>query len=681
MGTDKHRSPSQNIIGLISPTNCPRATPGFKVMDPTKPTEIPERPKEATPVEPAATGEPKQSKAAAKKEAKKAAKQLAKKEAGPKAPKENKPKAPKEAKEVSEPRDPLAMFKVGFLNDVYNERPISETVPKIRTRFPPEPNGFLHIGHSKAIAVNFGFAKYHGGECILRFDDTNPEGEEERYYDAIRDIVSWLGFKPVRETHASDNFDRLYELSEELIKRDGAYVCHCTQAEVRAQRGETAPGQRGGQRFACSHRTRPIEESLAEFRAMRDGKYNAGEAALRLKQDIEDPNPQMWDLFAWRIPEGGKPHIRASKYRMFPTYDMAHGVCDSIEGITHSLCTTEFELSRVSYEWLNNKLDIYRPMQREYGRLNITGTVLSKRKIIKLVKEGHVRDWDDPRLYTLIALRRRGVPPGAILSFVNELGVTKAVTNVQMQKFDQSVRTFLETTVPRLMVVTEPLKVVIDDLPDDHEEMCEVPFSKETSFGTHTVPFTKTVYIERSDFREVDSADYFRLAPGKTVGLLKVPYPITATSFEKDSNGVITCVRAKYEKPAEGEKPIRPKTFIHWVAESPKHGSPIRAEIRAFDRLFKSDDPSAHPDGFLADINPDSEQIFHGAMIETGFNEISRSAPWPKEAAEAGDLEANKHSIRFQGMRIAYFAVDRESTADKIVLNRIVTLKDTQGKN
>lgn len=319
-------------------------------------------------------------------------------------------------------------------------------------------------------------------------------------------------------------------------------------------------------------------------------------------------------------------------------------------------------------------------MQREYGRLNLTGTVLSKRKIIQLVKEGHVRDWDDPRLYTLIALRRRGVPPGAILSFVNELGVTKAVTNVQVHKFEQSVRQYLETTVPRLMVVLEPLKVVIDNLPDDHEEMCEVPFSKDPSFGTHTVPFTKTVYIERSDFSEIDSSDYFRLAPGKTVGLLKVPFPITATTFETDpATGTVTVVHARYEKPNPGEDPIRPKTFIHWIADSPKHHSPIRAEIRAFNQLFKSEDPSAHPKGFLADINPDSEEIYQG-MVETGFEEIRRSAPWPKVAAEEGDVEANKHSIRFQGMRVAYFAVDRESSEEKVVLNRIVTLKDTQGK-
>ncbi|KAJ5585165.1 uncharacterized protein N7459_004965 [Penicillium hispanicum] len=642
-------------------------------MDPAKPTELPERPKEA-----AAKAQP----PSQPKKEKKEKKEKEKKEKKPKPPKDNQPKPKKAPKEPAAPRDPDAMFKVGFLSDVYEEKPLSDTVPKIRTRFPPEPNGFLHIGHSKAIAVNFGFARYRGGECILRFDDTNPEGEEERYYNAIRDIVTWLGFTPVRETCASDNFDKLYELAEDLIKRDGAYVCHCTKAEIKAQRGEGEGGQRGGERFACSHRTRPIDESLAEFRAMRDGKYKAGEAALRMKQDLADPNPQMWDVFAWRIMENDKQHHRTGgKWKVYPTYDFAHCLCDSIEGISHSLCTTEFELSRVSYNWLCDKLDVYRPMQREYGRLNITGTVLSKRKIIQLVKEGHVRDWDDPRLYTLIALRRRGIPPGAILSFVNDIGVTKNVTNVQVTKFEQIVRQFLETTVPRLMVVLEPLKVVIDDLPDDHEELVEVPFSKDPAFGTHTIPFTKTVYIEQSDFREVDSADYFRLAPGKTVGLLKVPYPITATSFDKDPvTGAVTCVHAKYEKPEEGAAPKKPKTFIHWVGESPRHKSPIRAEIRAFNPLFKSEDPSAHPGGFLADINPESEQIYSGAMLETGFEEISRTAPWPKEAAEAGDVSANKHSIRFQGMRVAYFAVDRESTPEKVILNRIVTLKDTQGK-
>ncbi|EEP75375.1 glutaminyl-tRNA synthetase [Uncinocarpus reesii 1704] len=591
-------------------------------------------------------------------------------------------------------QDPEFMFKVGFLADVYQERPISDKIPKIVTRFPPEPNGFLHIGHSKAIAVNFGFAKYHGGDCILRFDDTNPEGEEEKYYKAIEDIIHWLGFKPFRVTAASDNFEKLYQLAEDLIRRDGAYVCHCTKAEIKSQRGEGT----GGERFACSHRTRPIEESLTEFRAMRDGKYKPGEAALRMKQDIENPNPQMWDLFAWRILDHEhKAHFRTgSNWKVYPTYDFAHPLCDSIEDISHSLCTTEFELSRESYEWLCDKLEVYKPMQREYGRLNITGTVLSKRKIIELVKKGYVRGWDDPRLFTLIALRRRGFPPGAILSFVNQLGVTKAKINVQVVKLEQTVRQYLETTVPRLMLVVEPLKVIIDDLPDDYVEMVEVPYSKDPSFGSRKVPFTKVVYIEKSDFREVDSPDYFRLAPGKTVGLMKAPFPITATSFEKDpETGEIACVHAKYEKPSEGSPAKKAKTYIHWVGESPAHNSPKNVEVRTFNQLFKSEDPSAHPEGFLADINPDSEQIFQNAYIETGFEEICRTAPWPKEKnKESGEGEGESkqkedndststepYSIRFQGMRMGYFTVDKDSTPDATVLNRIVTLKDSAGKS
>ena len=388
---------------------------------------------------------------------------------------------------------------------------------------------------------------------------------------------------------------------------------------------------------------------MREFRAMRDGKYKPGEAALRMKQNIEDGNPQMWDLFAYRIPAKKKdeedeedeeelremgtnetgadgaesdevqyagPHYRTGdKWKIYPTYDFTHCLCDSFESITHSLCTTEFELSRVSYDWLNDKLDVYRPMQREYvfrltlytkrlmrftryGRLNVSGTILSKRKIHELVKKKYVRARDDPRLYTLPALRRRGVPPGAILSFVNELGVTKAVTNIEVKRFETSVRRYLEVTVPRLMLVLDPVKVVIDNLPDDHMEMVELPFSKDPAMGVHTVPFTKNVYIERSDFREVDSPDYFRLAPGKTVGLMKAPFPITATSVEKDpATGDVTLIHATYEKPADGSSaaPKKPKSFIHWVASSPTHRSPIKAEVRLINPLFKSDNPAAHP--------------------------------------------------------------------------------------
>lgn len=543
-----------------------------------------------------------------------------------------------------------------------------------------------------------------------------------------------------------------------------AYSKRATESDIVDQRG----GKKGEKpRYACSHRNRPTSESMQEFRAMRDGKYKPGEAALRMKQDLEDGNPQMWDLFAYRIPakkadeeeeedeeelrendtrqtgpngaesdevQYAGPHYRTGdKWKIYPTYDFTHCLCDSFEGITHSLCTTEFELSRVSYDWLNNELDVYRPMQREYvcslctyekilmrfiryGRLNVSGTILSKRKIHELVKKKYVRARDDPRLYTLPALRRRGVPPGAILAFVNELGVTKAVTNIEVKRFETSVRRYLEVTVPRLMLVLDPVKVVIDNLPDDHMEMVELPFSKDPAMGSHTIPFTKIVYIERSDFREVDSPDYFRLAPGKTVGLMKAPFPITATSFEKDpSTGDVSLIHATYEKPADdaaGSAPKKPKSFIHWVASSPQHHSPIRAEVRIINPLFKSDNPAAHPEGFLKDVNPDSEHIFANALIETGFEEIRRRAPWPAEAGEKAVAEeaktneehastmpavdkpsggggadhvkkvaAGPETVRFQGMRMGYFCVDKESGPERVVLNRIVSLKEDTGKD
>ena len=295
-----------------------------------------------------------------------------------------------------------------------------------------------------------------------------------------------------------------------------------------------------------------------------------------------------------------------------------------------------------------------------------------------------VRGWDDPRLYTLIALRRRGIPPGAILSFVNELGVTTAVTSIQTARLDQTVRRYLETTVPRLMVVLDPVKVVIHNLPDDYVEEVELPFGKDPAVGSHKVPFTNTVYIERSDFREIDSKDYFRLAPGKSVGLMKVPYPITATSFEKDgSNGLVTLINAKYEKPEEGApSPKKPKTYLHWVAVSLRHSSPTPAEVRCFNPLFKSDNPDSVPGGFLQDINPNSEEIYPNALVETGLSEVRNRAPWPQEEGEKGvaNKDAGYETVRFQGMRVAYFAMDSDSKEGKVVLNRIVSLKEDAGK-
>ncbi|PQE28733.1 hypothetical protein CJF32_00003947 [Rutstroemia sp. NJR-2017a WRK4] len=588
------------------------------------------------------------------KRAKKAAQAKAKSDAPPKEASSN----PKSKSEDAKPAESTNIFSQGFLAEVYKERPMKP----VYTRFPPEPNGYLHIGHAKAIAVNFGFARHHGGECYLRFDDTNPEAEEEKYFTAIKEMVEWLGFKPYQITYSSDNFDKLYEKAEELIKLDGAYVCHCGDAEIKAQRG----GEARGPRFRCEHVNQSVEENLKKFRAMRDGEYKPREAFLRMKQNIEDGNPQMWDLAAYRVLDA-EHHRTGAKWKIYPTYDFTHCLCDSFENITHSLCTTEFILSRVSYEWLNRTLKVYEPMQREYGRLSITGTVLSKRKLKKLVDEKYVRGWNDPRLYTLIGIKRRGVPPGAILEFINELGVTTAPTNIQLARFDQTVRRYLELTVPRLMMVLDPIPVVIEDA----EEMeLDIPFSpKVPAMGTHKVKLTKTVYIERSDFREEDSKDYFRLAPGKSVGLLQIPYPVKAVSFSKDGDKV-TEIRAVYDK--EGKKP---KTYIHWVAEGSRN-----VEVRIFNSLFKSEKPDDAEGGFLNDINPNSEEIWPNAMIESGFDEVRKRAPWPEAAGESELGKGGPESVRFQAMRVAYMAMDSDSTDDKVVLNRIVSLKEDAGK-
>lgn len=412
---------------------------------------------------------------------------------------------------------------------------------------------------------------------------------------------------------------------------------------------------------------------------MRDGFYKPKEAMLRMKQDLEDGNPQMWDLTAYRILDASH-HRTGDKWKIYPTYDFTHCLVDSFENITHSLCTTEFINSRQSYDWLCDVLDIYRPQQNEYGRLNIQGTVLSKRKIAKLVTNGIVRGWDDPRLFTLVAVRRRGVPPGAVLAFVNNLGVTTSATNIQAARFDQSVRGYLEQTVPRLMMILDPITVEIENLPEDHIEWVTVPFKQgDAKMGDHKIPFTKRILIDRSDFREVDSPDYFRLAPGKSVGLFKATYPITATRFEKDeATGKITKVYAKYDNESPTFK--KPKAYISWVASSPEHNSPIPVTVRLFNRLFKSDDPNTNPEGFLADVNPDSEQVLENAVIETGFEEVRRRAPWPEKEGEGKGM-GGPESCRFQAMRVGYFAIDSDTTEERVVLNRIVTLKEDAGKN
>lgn len=417
---------------------------------------------------------------------------------------------------------------------------------------------------------------------------------------------------------------------------------------------------------------------------MRDGKYKPKEVFLRMKMSLlESGNPYMWDMAAYRITETHHHHRTSDEWLIYPTYDFTHCLCDSFEQITHSLCTTEFRTARESYDWLVDELKEHLPavpQQREYGRLNVTGTVLSKRKIAKLVEDKIVRGWDDPRLYTIISLRRRGIPPGAIRAFVAELGVSDNLTIIQVVRLETVVRKYLEISVPRLMLVLDPVRVIIDDLPEDHCEDITLGFMRgESTMGSHTVPFTRNVFIDRSDFREQDSDDFFRLAPGKPVGLLNVPYPIEATTFTKDpSSGKVTEIHARYLRPAQGEKPIKPKAFIQWVCESAAHSSPVKATVRIFNPLFKGDNPDAAPGGFMSDLNENSEEIYPDAVMEVGFHEVKRRAPWPK------DHVANPHpgpwDVRFQGMRVAYFALDTESTDDNIVLNKIVSLKEDSGK-
>jgi glutaminyl-tRNA synthetase len=459
------------------------------------------------------------------------------------------------------------------------------------------------------------------------------------------------------------------------------------------QRG--GPDNRG-KRYACAHRTRPIEESIAEFRAMRDGKYQAGEAFLRMKQKQDDPsegNPQMWDLPAYRVVKENHHHRTGDKWRIYPTYDFTHCIVDALEGVTHSLCTVEFRQSRVSYDWLLNKLDMKTPgtdekgpMQREFGRLSVGGTILSKRRILQLVEGTNVetkkedgttetrkiapavRGWDDPRLFTMVALRRRGIPAKAMLNFVAELGVTDALTEIEPPRFESSIRKHLERTVPRQMLVLDPIKVVIEDFATEDEEEMTVPYDpKGTILGERKVKVSKEIYIDRSDFREEDSPEYFRLAPDKAVGLYNVPFSIRAISFSKDENGNVTEIRATKVPSSE-----KAKAYIQWVDAAT--GIPVTA--RLYNSLFKTESPNTldwKNGGWADDLNPESEIIYGKAVIERGLRDLIKE----NSLNPSGSSDA---LVRFQALRTAYFCVDIESTEDHIVLNQVVSLREDKGK-
>lgn len=559
---------------------------------------------------------------------------------------------------------------------------LKETGGKVVTRFPPEPNGYLHIGHAKAINVSFGYARAHNGVTYLRYDDTNPEAEEEKYFTSILETVKWLGFEPFKITYSSDYFQQLFDLAVRLIEKGLAYTCQCTGEEINACRG----GKDYGERRACVHRDRPIEETLDQFIKMKEGRYKEGEITLRMKMDLTNGNPQFWDLIAYRVLY--TPHFRThDQWCVYPTYDFTHCLVDSFENITHSLCTTEFRQSRESYYWLVDAVEVYKPVQWEYGRLNVSGTIMSKRKILKMVNNNYVHDWDDPRLYTLVGIRRRGVPPEAINDFVLELGVTTSQSTIDVQRFDSKTREYLNKTTPRLMSILDPVRVVLTNVADDYLEECIVPNKpRDPAMGEHAVPFTKVLYIDRSDFREEDSKGYFRLAPGKSVGLLYAKHPIHCTGFKKDADGKVIEIECTYENEGEFKKP---KTYIHWVADSPKHNSPVKLdELRIYERLFKHDNPETVEGGYLNDINEHSLEIVKGAIAEVGI--YDHIADWVKKTGGK-----DKESMRWQFTRTGYFCLDKDTELDAelikagevkeglktIVVNRTVSLKEDADKD
>ncbi|CDP00642.1 unnamed protein product [Coffea canephora] len=531
------------------------------------------------------------------------------------------------------------------------DKHLKTTGGKVWTRFPPEPNGYLHIGHAKAMFVDFGLAKERGGSCYLRYDDTNPEAEKKEYINHIEEIVGWMGWEPFKITYTSDYFQELYELAVELIRRGHAYVDHQTPEEIKEYREK---------KMNSPWRDRPIEESLRLFDEMKRGMIEEGKATLRMKQDMQSDNFNMYDLIAYRIKASFTPHPHAGdKWCIYPSYDYAHCIVDSLENITHSLCTLEFETRRASYYWLLDALGLYLPYVWEYSRLNLTNTVMSKRKLNRLVTDKWVDGWDDPRLMTLAGLRRRGVTPTAINAFVRGIGITRSDSSlIRLDRLEYHIREELNKTAARAMVLLNPLKVVITNL--EAGSVMDLDAKKwpdaDDASSMYKVPFSKVVYIERSDFRMKDSKDYYGLAPGKSV-LLRYAFPIKCTEviLGDDKESVLE-IRAEYDP----SKKTKPKGVLHWVAESTPGVDPLKVEVRLFDKLFLSENP-AELDDWLGDLNPQSRIVIPDAYAVSAL-----------QNAAVGD--------KFQFERLGYFVVDQDSTSEKIIFNRTVTLRDSYSK-
>jgi glutaminyl-tRNA synthetase len=527
----------------------------------------------------------------------------------------------------------------------------------IQTRFPPEPNGYLHIGHAKAICLDFGLADEFGGKTNLRFDDTNPEKEETEYVESIKEDVRWLGFEWERLCYASDYFDQLYEWAIQLIKAGKAYVDDLSAELIRDYRGTlTEPGRNS------PYRDRPVEENLDLFQRMRAGEFPDGSRVLRAKIDMASPNMNMRDPVMYRILHA-EHHRTGDKWCIYPMYDYAHGQSDSIERVTHSMCTLEFADHQPLYRWYIEQLGIFPSQQIEFDRLNLTYTLLSKRKLLQLVRDGHVSGWNDPRMPTLSGIRRRGYPPEAIRNFVTQAGVSRTNGNTDFEMLEHFVRDDLNRRAPRVMAVLRPLKLVIDNYPEGQTEECEaINNPEDPSAGTRKVPFSRVLYIEQEDFREQPPKGYFRLSPGREVRL-RYAYFVTCTNVVKDGSGQATEIHCTYDpatrggnNPPDGRKV---KATIHWVSAA--HA--IDAEVRLYDKLFTKPYPGQGEDGqdFTANLNPNSLEIVPKAKLEPGL-----------AAAAVGS--------RYQFERLGYFCVDLDSTPRKPAFNRTVALKDTWAK-
>lgn len=529
---------------------------------------------------------------------------------------------------------------------------------RVHTRFPPEPNGYLHIGHAKSICLNFGTAQKYNGLTNLRFDDTNPSREETEYVDSIMEDVRWLGFNwGDRLYYASDYFDRLFDFAVKLIKEGKAYIDDQDAETISAQKGTpTRPGTES------PFKSRTIEENLDLFMRMKAGEFDEGDCVLRASIDMASPNMHMRDPILYRIMKA--PHHRTGdKWCIYPMYDFAHGQCDYWEGITHSICTLEFEVHRPLYDWFVDQLkdSDYRPRQIEFSRLNLNYTVMSKRKLLELVKDNHVTGWDDPRMPTICGLRRRGYTPESIRNFAERIGVTKTdgVTDVALLEY--SIREDLNKRAQRVMGVLNPLKVVITNCPEGVVDQMEaVNNPEDASMGTRLVPFTRELYIERDDFMEEPPKKFFRLSPGTEVRL-RYAYFITCTDVIKDANGEITEIHCTYDPASRGGNSPdgrKVKSTIHWVSATEN----IEAEVRLYDRLFSDEEPDGHKDiDFKEFMNHDSLQVLPKCYIE----------PFVKDA---------KILDHFQFERLGYFNIDQDSTSEKLVFNRTVQLKDTWAK-